>query len=51
MDFVLLGYSPELVKSIISASDGSVKKSEKEYEKSRKAHNNPDQKNLNQVCY
>ena len=51
MDFVLLGYSPESVKNIINASDGSKTSSEEEYEKSRKLHNNPDQSNLNQVCY
>ena len=36
MDFVLFGYSPESVKSIISASNGLKKPSLVEYEKSRK---------------
>lgn len=51
MDFVLLGYSPDMIRKIVAASDSSSEFSKSEISESRRLHDNPDQENLNQVCY
>ena len=51
MDFVLLGYSPDLVRQIVAASDEKSEFLKSEIVESRRRHENPDQDNLNQVCY
>jgi hypothetical protein len=51
MDFVLLGYSPEMVRKMVAAADGHSMAVEEEYNQSRLARGNLDQNSLNQVCY
>jgi hypothetical protein len=54
MDFVLLGYLPDVVTFVISASDDQSKPNAEDYELSRMMNNNHslvDNTYLNEICY